>query len=238
VFGALADSATAVGRLRDAVDLFSAKEALAIAFQAISELKGSIVKWMAIVGFLQILPFAFVGTSGGRFLMAVVISQWTGWGMSRAALRVLRGDTVRLLDSRLGLSTFGAIVFTQLVIAVPIVIGVFLLVVPGIYLALTWSQVPMLILDGRARHLDALKASEELTRDRKLEILLVALVPMLLTLPVAIVQGALAPGGSLASPAFALFLISAIWQMLAVTFGTFVTAVVYQMLLNSKKNRL
>ena len=58
VFGSVGDSSTAAGRLRDAVDLFSAKEALAIAFQAISELKGGIVGWMAIVGLLQILPLA------------------------------------------------------------------------------------------------------------------------------------------------------------------------------------
>ena len=34
-----------------------------------------------------------------------------------------------------------------------------------------------------------------------------------------------------------LFLVGSVWQMLIATFGTFVSAVVYQMLLNSKKNR-
>ena len=45
-FGSISFGATAAGRLRDAVDLFSAKEALAIAFQAVSELKGGIAGWM------------------------------------------------------------------------------------------------------------------------------------------------------------------------------------------------
>jgi hypothetical protein len=85
---------------------------------------------------------------------------------------------------------------------------------------------------------DSLRASEELTRDRRLEIFLVMMVPFLLTLPARLLEAAVPMGGSLLSPGFVLFLVSTIWQMVVLTFGTFVSAVVYQMLLNSKKNRL
>ena len=238
VFGSVADSSTAAGRLRDAVDLFSAKEALSIAFQAISELKGGIVRWMVVVGLFQVLPIAIAPKEA--VLPAAILQLWTGLCLQRAALWTLRGEAADFWSARVGFATFGAILLAWLVMFVPIVIGLVLFIAPGVYLSLTWSQAPFLILDGRARHVDALRASEELTRDRRMEILLVLIVPLLLMLPVILMQATVQPGGStasLATPGFALFLVGSVWQMLVATFGTFVSAVVYQMLLNSKKNR-
>lgn len=226
---------TAAARLRDAVDLFSAKEALIIAFQAISELKGGIVRWMAIVGLLQVLPLAVAPKSA--VLPAVLLQLWAGLCLQRAALRTLRGETSSLWDSRVSIAVFGAILLAWLVMLVPVFIGLLLFIAPGVYLSLTWSQAPLLILDERAKHVDALRASEELTRDRRMEILLVLAVPLLLMMPVVLLQTAIPPGGSVATPGFAMFLVGSLWQMLVATFSTFVSAVVYQMLLNSKKHR-
>jgi hypothetical protein len=235
MFGSLADAATAAGRLRDIVDLFSAKEALAIAFQAISELKGGIVRWMVAVAFLQVLPLSIAPKEA--VFPAMLLQLWTGLTLQKAALKTIRGETTNLWDARASLAVFGAILLTWMVMLVPIVIGLVLFIAPGIYLSLTWSQAPLLILDGRARHVDSLRASEELTRDRRLEILLALAVPLLLMMPVVLMQTAVPLGGSVATPGFALFLVGSIWQMLVATFGTFVSAVVYQMLLNSKKHR-
>lgn len=235
VFGALADSGTAAGRLRDTVDLFSAKEALSIAFQAVSELKGGVAGWMAAVGLLQILPVAV--SPKETLLIAMLLQLWTGLTLQRAALKTLRGEHGSIWDARVSLGIFGAVLLAWLVMILPVGIGLFLLIAPGVYLSLVWSQVPLLILDGRARHVDALRASEELTRDRRLEIFLAMLVPILLMLPSVLVQAAVPLGGSVATPNFLLFLVSSVWQMLISTFGTFVSAAVYQMLLNSKKHR-
>ena len=81
VFASFADSGTAAGRLREAVDLFSAKEALSIAFQAVSELKGGVAGWMAAVGLLQILPVA-VSPKETLFL-AMLLQLWTGLTLQR-----------------------------------------------------------------------------------------------------------------------------------------------------------
>lgn len=234
-FGSLADNSTAAGRLRDTVDLFSAKEALSIAFQAISELKGGIVRWMIVVALLQVLPVAIAPKAA--VLPAMLLQLWTGLTLQKAALRTLRGEATNLWDSRVSLGVFGAVFLTWMVIAIPVMIGLILFIAPGIYLSLTWSQAPFLILDGRAKHVDSLRASEELTRDRRLEILLVLAVPLLLIMPVILVQATIPAGGSVATPGFVLFLVTSVWQMLVATFGTFVSAVVYQMLLNSKKLR-
>lgn len=243
VFGSLADTSTAAGRLKDTVDLFSAKEALSIAFHAISELKGTIVRWMAIIGLFQLLPTTLVSPKPETprdfavFLAVALLSAWTGYGLNRAAMRRMRGEPADFWESRATLKEFGSILLVILVMVIPVTIGLALFLAPGIYLLLTWSQVTFLILDGRARHVDALRASEELTRDRRIEIFMVMMVPLLLTLVGRIIEAALPMGGSLASPGFVLFLVSTIWQMLVLTFGAFVSAVVYQMLLNSKKNR-
>jgi hypothetical protein len=235
VFGSLGTGPTAAHRLRETVDLFSAKEALSIAFQAISELKGGIVRWMAVVGVFQVLPIAIAPKDA--VLAAAVLQLWTGLCLQRAALRTVRGEPTDFWSARVGVATFGAILLTWLVMAVPIIIGLILFIAPGVYLSLTWSQAPLLILDERARHVDSLRASEELTRDRRIEILLVLAVPLLLTMPVLLMQATIPPGGPVATPGFVLFLVVSVWQMLVATFSTFVSAVVYQMLLNSKQNR-
>ena len=242
VFGSHAGTSTAVGRLRDTVDLFSAKEALAIAFQFISELKGGIVRWMAIIGLFQLMPMTLVSPKPetprdvGVFMAVALLSAWAGYGLNRAAMRAVRGESSDFWPARANLREFGSILLVIFVMVVPVTIGLILFAAPGIYLLLTWSQVTFLILDGRSRHVDALRASEELTRDRRIEIFIVMMVPLLLSLPARILEAAVPMGGSVATPGFVLFLVSTIWQMLILTFGVFVSAVVYQMLLNSKKN--
>lgn len=243
MFGSIADLSTAAGRLRDTVDLFSAREALSIAFQAISELKGGIVGWMAIIGVFQLLPATVVSPKPESprdlaiFMGVALLSAWTSYGLNRAAMLRMRGEVRGFWPSRVSFREFGAILLTILVMVIPVTIGLILFVAPGVYLLLTWSQVTFLILDGRARHVDSLRASEELTRDRRIEIFIVMLVPLVLTIPARLLEAAMPTGGSMATPGFLLFLVSMVWQMLVLTFGTFVSAVVYQMLLNSRKAR-
>jgi hypothetical protein len=56
-------------------------------------------------------------------------------------------------------------------LAVPMLACLLFLIVPGIWLALRWSQATMLILDSQADWFDAADASADLVRGRYLEIL-------------------------------------------------------------------
>lgn len=241
-FGSRADASTAVGRLRDAVDLFSAREALAIAFQAVSELKGTVIGWMAIIGLFQVLPVSLVNPKPetprdfATFAAVTLVSAWVGYGLSRTAMRRLRGEAASFWSSRASITEFSGILITIIVMVIPVAIGLLLFLAPGVYLLLTWSQVTFLILDGRARHVDSLRASEALTRDRRIEIFIVMMLPYLLTIPAGILEASV-PSAGVASPGFVLFLVSSVWKMLVLTFGVFSSAVVYQMLLNSQKTR-
>lgn len=232
---------TAAARLRDTADLFSAREALSIAFQAVSEMRGNVVRWMAIVGFFQMLPVALVGEQPKTpkelliFTACVILSSWAGYGLARTALASVRGEGLDWKRALISPKIFGSILLAQLVIVVPVLLGLMLFVAPGVYLLLTWSQIGFLILDGRARHVDALRASEQLTRDRRFEILLSLIVPLLLSLAAKPLEALAPAGGPLWSPGFLLFLVSMAWQSLAITYGTWVSAVVYQMLLNHRR---
>ena len=236
-------SGSAAARLRDTADLFSAREALSIAFQAVSELRGGVVRWMAIVGLLQLLPMALVGPKPttprdlGILAGCALLTAWVSYGLARTALAAVRGEGLDYRRAVLSPSTFGSILLAVVVTAVPILIGLVLFIAPGIYLLLTWSQIGFLILDGRARHVDALRASEQLTRDRRFEIFMAMAVPIVLQLPAQVLETWAPSGGSVVSPAFLLFLVSTIWQMLMITYGTWVSAVVYQMLLNHRRDR-
>jgi hypothetical protein len=61
----------------------------------------------------------------------------------------------------------------SIALAVPILAGLVFLIVPGVIVALRWSQALFLILDGRAHWFEAARESEELTAGRQLPVLLV-----------------------------------------------------------------
>lgn len=241
VFAPAQVGGTASARVREAVDLFSAREALAIALQAVSELRGNIVRWMAIVGLLQLVPMALVGPAPktgkefGLFLGAALLSSWVSYGLARTALSSIRGEGLDFRRALVSPAIFIAILITAIVATVPVVIGLLLFLAPGVYLLLMWSQIGFLILDRRARNVDALRASEAMTRDRRVEIFMALVVPVLLQVPAQLLEAAVPSGGSVWSPGFVLFLVSTVWQMMVITYGTFVGAVVYQMLLNRPK---
>jgi hypothetical protein len=54
------------------------------------ELKGGIVRWMIVIGVLQVLPLVIAPKTA--VLPAVLLQLWTGLCCRRAALRTLRGE--------------------------------------------------------------------------------------------------------------------------------------------------
>lgn len=243
VFPASGAPGTAAHRAGEAVDLFSGREALAIGVQALSELRGGLVPWLALIAFVQLLPTALAGPrpQTPRELAILVacglLSSWVGYGLSRVALAAVRGQGVDMRRALLSPFVFLRILVTLLVMGVAVGFGLLFFIAPGVYLLLTWSQVGFLILDGRARHFDALRESEQLTRDRKMELLVALGTPILLQVPSFFLQAAATPGGSVISPGFLLFLVGLVWQALVATYGIWVGAVAYHMLTSHRPPR-
>jgi hypothetical protein len=63
-----------------------------------------------------------------------------------------------------------------LCLALPILAGALFLIVPGVFLALRWSQTLMLIADERTRWFDAAEASADLVHGQKLDIFAIWLI--------------------------------------------------------------
>ena len=145
---------SAAHRAGEAVDLFSGREALSIGFQALSELRGGLVPWLALMAFVQLLPTALAGPKPQTpreiaILFACgFVASWVGYGLSRVALAAVRGEGVDLRRALLSPLVFLRIVITLLVMGVAVGFGLLFFIAPGIYLLLTWSQVGFQI--GRA----------------------------------------------------------------------------------------
>jgi hypothetical protein len=102
---------------------------------------------------------------------------WYSWaGLVRSGILALRGEPTSFSDI---LPPLGAVVrasLAQLVTAIPIALGLLLLIFPGAFLLSVWSQALPLILEGRARAFDALWLSARLTRGARWRVCLVLFV--------------------------------------------------------------
>ena len=130
--------------------------------------------------------FRWLGTEGGvtslspgaLWLLGVVVSMrfWIGLSVSKTAVELLRaGERWRpftLVAPAVALEA----ACVSVVIVLPILAGAIFLIIPGVFLALRWSQVPLLIADGQARWLSALDASVDVVHGHKLDILAVWLL--------------------------------------------------------------
>lgn len=96
---------------------------------------------------------------------------WLGLSISMTAVDILRAHG-RWRPFRL-LAPFRALqaAAVSIVLVLPIMAGALFLIVPGVFLALRWSQVAMLIADGRTEWNESLEASTVLVHGRKLEVL-------------------------------------------------------------------
>ena len=123
------------------------------------------------------LAFRALGTDHGFWLlsppaMALVaivlcVRFWIGVSVSATALTIMRaGDRWRPARWLSPMVAFEA-GLVSLVLFVPVAAALVFLIVPGVLLALRWSQTVMLIVDRRAAWLDAAEASADLTHGRR-----------------------------------------------------------------------
>jgi hypothetical protein len=106
-----------------------------------------------------------------------------------------------------GLEAFTPLFPAVLLAAAGIVIGLFLLIVPGVYLAVRWYFVPQAVVIDGARRADALLRSGELVRGSWWRVLAIALLTGLLVgIPAELIQipfDALADSADSAAPSLA-----------------------------------
>lgn len=112
-------------------------------------------------------------------VLTILGRAWFALTLSRIALALLRGQVAGFLNQWVPVQLALQVLAVTLVLVLPILAGTFCLVVPGAYLAARWSQVVMLLLDGRAQWFEALEHSSSLTAGFRFQIVLILIATTL-----------------------------------------------------------
>jgi hypothetical protein len=99
-----------------------------------------------------------------------VLSLWPYASLLSLAIAVARGETATLLDRWVSFGLFLRLLLVELVAGLVTLLGLFCLLVPGVFVIIVWSQVRALLVDGRASFFDALGASQDLTSGSRADI--------------------------------------------------------------------
>ena len=121
---------------------------------------------------------ALIGLIMGPISAAVgVLSQaYFLGGIARFALTVARGRKPEFGEVFAGGSTFGAMFVGQLLLTLALAVGFILCIVPGVILALALQFYALFIVDKQLSGVDALKASWEITKGHRVNLLVLGLV--------------------------------------------------------------
>jgi len=126
---------------------------------------------------------------------------WLQIGLGLFFLKIARGERAELADLFTGGPYFLRILGASLLFFLMYFVGILLLVIPGIIVALMFSQFYLLILDRNVGVLESLELSKDVTHGNKLTLFLVFLVAWLLAIVAMIPCGL---GLIVAVPFFAL----------------------------------
>lgn len=127
-------------------------------------------------------------------LALVVLAQsWVGLCISATALAITRSEGAARSIVWVPATTAFEAGLVSIALAVPTLASLVFLIVPGVILALRWSLVPMLIVDGRSAWLASAEESAMLTYGRRLDLLLLWSLVAAVFLLVAGVQAVASP---------------------------------------------
>ncbi len=136
------------------------------------------------------------------FLYSVFVMAPVGYGVAFASLKAARGEKPEVADMFEGFKTYWNVVAAGLLVSVIVVVGLVLLIVPGIIFACKLAFVPYLVMDRKMEATEAIRTSWNVTNGRAGIIFLMGL----LAIPIFI-AGAICFGVGV--------IISAMWVSLA-----------------------
>lgn len=146
--------------------------------------------YLADGNFKEALNQATSQTSGG--LLAMIVSAVVTLVMVRLALRLVDGEKVTFGQAFNGLTLPMVLWFilAQILMGLGVILGLILLIVPGVILALTWSQTVYGVAEGH-KAIDAMKESARLTKGARVQILGFYFLVFLVAIGLLIVSGIL-----------------------------------------------
>ena len=137
-----------------------------LAFQVVTQLSlmGSMdgSRW-------RVMPFVFI-------FSAAMMAVYSGYLL--AVVRVARGEPVTSAEFLAAFTRLPHLVVVAILTSIAVAAGYVVFIVPGIILALGWSQAFLLVLDQRAGPIEAMERSWRMMKGRRLSLLLLYLVMM------------------------------------------------------------
>jgi uncharacterized membrane protein len=116
------------------------------------------------------------------FAYSLLIAQPVDYGISFASLRAARRDKLEIKDMFAAFKNYVNVVLANLLTGAIIIIGLVLLIVPGIIFACKLAFVPYLVIDRKMEAIEAVKESWRMTGGYAWKVFLIGL----LAIPISI----------------------------------------------------
>ncbi len=130
------------------------------------------------------IPSGMGGWSGGAFTMlgflgivySILICGPVDYGVSFAYLKAARGDKLEIKDMFEAFKNYWNAVLASILVGAIIVIGLVLLIIPGIIFACKLAFTPYLVADRKMEVIEAVKESWRMTDGHVLNVFLIGLL--------------------------------------------------------------
>ncbi|MCC6127077.1 MAG: DUF975 family protein [Pirellulales bacterium] len=111
-----------------------------------------------------------------------LFSVWIGIGQARILLKIARGQQTSMGELFSGGPYFLGVLGASILFGLMVCVGILLLIVPGIIVALMFSQFYYLIIDRNMGIMDSLNTAKELSNGNKMTLFMIQLVCMGITI--------------------------------------------------------
>jgi len=116
-------------------------------------------------------------------LAYLVLVQWpVEYGVAFAALKAVRGEHLEVKDMFASFQNYANVVLANILTGLIIVIGIILLIIPGIIFACKLAFVPYLVVDKKMEAIEAVKESWRMTDGHALSVFLIGLLAIFVAL--------------------------------------------------------
>ena len=116
------------------------------------------------------------------YIYAILIANPIDYGISFAYLKAARGDKPEIRDMFEAFHNYWNAVLANLLVGAIVVVGLFLLIIPGIIFACKLAFTPYLVVDRKMQVIEAVKESWRMTNGHAWEVFLIGL----LAIPISI----------------------------------------------------
>ncbi len=149
---------------------------------------------IGIIGFIIGIPSGIGGSEGEAsavlsilgvlgFIYGILVVGPTDYGVDFAFLKAARGDKLEIRDMFEAFRNYWNAVLANILVGVIVLIGLFLLIVPGIIFACKLAFTPYLVVDRKIAVIEAVKESWRMTNGHAWKVFLIGL----LAIPIVIV---------------------------------------------------